>query len=35
MTKDMAILAGENQKGMTAAGFLDKLADYLKLAMQL
>jgi isocitrate dehydrogenase len=33
MTKDLAILVGENQKWMTAASFLDKLDENLKLAM--
>lgn len=33
MTKDLAILVGENQKWMTAAGFLDKLDANLKVAM--
>lgn len=33
MTKDLAILVGENQKWLTANGFLDKLDENLKRAM--
>jgi isocitrate dehydrogenase len=34
MTKDLALLIGPSQKWLTTEGFLDKVAENLKNAMQ-
>jgi isocitrate dehydrogenase len=33
MTKDLALLVGENQRWLTTEGFLDKIAENLKTAL--
>jgi isocitrate dehydrogenase len=34
MTKDLALLVGENQRWLTTEGFLDKVADNLTAALR-